>query len=565
MYISSERKGLWGLLVLSILVTLPFLGITDFHTKGEPREAIVAYSMLDSDNWILPTNNGGEMAYKPPFFHWCIATFSILLGGEVNEYTSRLPSTIAAIAMLISCYLYFVRRGAKQAFLTCILLLTCFEVHRAIFACRVDMVLTACIVGALLCLARWAETLPRSFPWWAVLWMSLGTLTKGPIAILLPCGVAGLFLLMQGEGFWRSVGRMALIACSSLLIPCCWYYAAYLQGGDEFLALVKEENIDRFLGKMSYQSHENPWTYNVISMIAGWLPWTLLIICSLFELKYRPIYNKIKQKGDTHLKRIQGLWNRFLSLDSITRFSFLAAAVIFIFYCIPKSKRSVYLLPVYPFAAYFMARYILHLCQAGFRSIRIFGHIIAGLIITLFAVFLAVRFDWVPTSLFGGKHADENIAFMHALRDVSGWWAIVGFLPLPMVVLWFRQRQFRHILGMLVLLFVSLDTFYQPVVLNVKSDKQIAAEVQQLVPEGPIESYVSKRMLHFFTINFYNHNRVGIFEGDKQQGYLLIGDKDSEAFFETYAEQFSFTRLYISQKRSCDTKQRVCLYEYSLR
>ena len=75
-----RSKEFIGLLLISVLTFLPFLGLTDFHTKGEPREAIVAYSMLETGNWILPQNNGGDIAYKPPFFHWLIAGFSALNG-----------------------------------------------------------------------------------------------------------------------------------------------------------------------------------------------------------------------------------------------------------------------------------------------------------------------------------------------------------------------------------------------------------------------------------------------------------------------------------------------------
>ena len=64
----TGKKRFGILLFLTVFLLLPFLGLTLFNTKGEPREAIVALSMLNSDNWILPVNNGGEMAYKPPFF-----------------------------------------------------------------------------------------------------------------------------------------------------------------------------------------------------------------------------------------------------------------------------------------------------------------------------------------------------------------------------------------------------------------------------------------------------------------------------------------------------------------
>ena len=63
----TTRNAFWLLLIVACVTILPFLGLADFHTKGEPREAVVAYSMLDSGDWILPRNNGGEIPYKPPF------------------------------------------------------------------------------------------------------------------------------------------------------------------------------------------------------------------------------------------------------------------------------------------------------------------------------------------------------------------------------------------------------------------------------------------------------------------------------------------------------------------
>ena len=104
--INSKSSLFLLLLIISTLTIIPYLGLTNFHTKGEPREAIVAVSMLQTDNWILPVNNGGDIAYKPPFFHWCIAALS-LPTGEVTEFTSRLPSALAVIIMTAMCFLFF--------------------------------------------------------------------------------------------------------------------------------------------------------------------------------------------------------------------------------------------------------------------------------------------------------------------------------------------------------------------------------------------------------------------------------------------------------------------------
>ena len=58
------NKALWLIIILAIVMMIPFLGLTDFNTKGEPREAVVAYTMLKHGNWILPINNGGDIDRK---------------------------------------------------------------------------------------------------------------------------------------------------------------------------------------------------------------------------------------------------------------------------------------------------------------------------------------------------------------------------------------------------------------------------------------------------------------------------------------------------------------------
>ena len=145
----SDRKiAFWFIALLSVLVLVPFLGETIFYSKGEPREAIVAYTMLESGNWILPMNYGVEIAYKPPFLYWTIAVISSVLGG-VSEFSARMPSALAFLAMQLVFFSFVAKRkDVKTAFLTSILLLSSFEVHRAAVACRLEMLQVSLIVPA---------------------------------------------------------------------------------------------------------------------------------------------------------------------------------------------------------------------------------------------------------------------------------------------------------------------------------------------------------------------------------------------------------------------------------
>jgi hypothetical protein len=525
--------------------------------------------MLQSDNWVLPHNNGGEMAYKPPFFHWCIAAVSSITGGNVTEYTSRFPSAVSAILMLMAIFCFFAkRRNIETAFIATLLAFTTFEVHRAIFACRVDMVLTACIVGSLLCLYKWYEKGVvfnfKNIPWLAILLMSCGTLTKGPVAIILPCGVMGLFLLLKRENFWGVSIKLFLVAILSLIIPFAWYYAAYQQGGDDFLMLVKEENIDRFLGKMSYASHENHWTYNVMMLLLGLLPWTLLPIIALFFLRRSNTESK-SCEGKVKIMKVK-MWivkklDALNNMDAYRLFSIISAVLIFVFYCIPKSKRGVYLLPVYPFIAYFIAEFIVWLKNNKQSPIKIYGWFIAVVSFISALTLVALNLGIIPDTIFEGRHAAQNIAFMNALKGFH--FILVSVVLLAGSFIWIKFKNIYAILATTLIIFISLDSVIQPAVLNVKSDKQIALEIQNMYPSEKIDSYVGVEMLHFFTINFYNNDKIGVFNPDKAtDGLLLIGERDAENYLKNLSDLFNFELVLNTHKKSCDTGQIIHLYRY---
>ena len=562
----------WPLVAVCIVSLLLFLGQTFFNTRGEPREAVVALSMLQQDNWVLPVNNGVELAFKPPFFHWCIAAISTVVG-TVNEYTSRMPSALALIAMVLVGYVFYAkRRGAEVAFLAALLTLSNFEVHRAGVACRVDMVLTAMMVIALYQLYKWGERDLKGVPWVAVLCLSAAALTKGPVGIVLPCLVPTVFLWIRGTKFLRIFFSFLMVAVLACVLPCLWYYAAYQQGGDQFLGLVLEENVYRFLGKMSYQAHENPAWYNVVTVVAGYVPYTLLVLVSLFFLHYR------KPEGP-----LRGWWSRFVDyirrMDDTRLYSLLCIVIIFVFYCIPKSKRSVYLLPIYPFIAYFLAEYIIYLRHRHLNALRIFGSIMASLAVLLLLVFGAVRMGWVPDSLFGGRHAAENIAYMHALADTP--WTLLAVVAVVLPVLaacWYFRVQRRNaadngiIYGFLAVvfsIFFALDGFYQPVILNVKSDYGVAEEVRRIVPEGRLYSFrtdvVPGNRMHPFTVNFYLGDRMVPFDcfEPQEEGYVLMGDEMLPPFLERYGDRYAVEEVYNSNHRSCDDKRNNRLYKFT--
>ena len=561
---NNYNKAFTIVCVIAVMLTVPFLGLTDFYSKGEPREAVVAYTMVEHGNWILPINNGGDIPYKPPFFHWCIALFS-LLQGHVSEFTSRLPSALALVAMSVGGFVFFAKRkNANMALLATLLSLTAFEVHRAGINCRVDMVNTAFMVGALFLMFRWWERGKHTMPWLAILCMSGATLTKGPVGMLLPCAVMGVFMLTQRESLWSTVWRLGLTALLSLVLPLCWYYAAYLQGGDEFLRLVKEENIDRLLGKMAYESHENPFWYNFLTLITGWLPYTLLFVYSLFVLPWKRFSKS-------------GFMQSVRRAEPMQVFVWLAFGLILFFYCIPKSKRSVYLLPCYPFMAWLMAQYVVWLVANRLSAVKAYAWLMGVLGVGLSVAFVVLKTGVVPDTLFHGKHAADNVAMLHALESISVSPSHLLFALLPaaagvatiMTLLkkddTLQNRVVWLSLSVVVALFLALDSTFQPAVLNTKADKSLAPQIEQRFDMTKMYSYMSSPMLHFFSLNFYLGDRIQQFEKVKpEDGVLMIPEDDVEEFKKTVGRGYCLQRVW-QIRRAVEEKHEVGFYKFCKR
>lgn len=552
----------WALAAVCCATLLPFIGLPDFYSKGEPREAVVAFSMLEQHDWLLPVNNGGEIPYKPPMFHWLMALFGLLNGGHVDEYVSRLPSALALIGLTLLTFSAFShKRGGWFGVAAAAVAFSSWELHRAGMNCRVDMVLTFFTVAAIFLMRR-RYFYGKSVAWIAILMMSAATLTKGPVGILVPSLVVGIAMLMQGVPFWRAFLRILLWGVLALIIPALWYLAAYGRGGQEFLDLVMEENFGRMTNTMAYDSCVHPWPYNIGVLLAGFLPWTLLALLALFLVRFG------KKRGSFRA------WWRSLAPETLLSIS--GAVVVFVFYCIPQSKRSVYLMPMYPFLAYFMVLLGVWIWRRVRGVVLGFGDFFAGAACLLFAAFLAVKFGLVPDSIVGhGKHAPENLAMLRALREIGwgGWiWVLVS--PAAAVVWWVwavkwlkRNRTGENhavkasmaltaVAAVVVSIYVSLAGAYQPAVLNVKSMRPVAAQIAEVQSKegGRLYEFISRGVfskgdpVHYFELNYYLGNRIGNFYKDRPAGgLLLLSDEDAEKYFPEFErEGYRFEKVWTS-------------------
>lgn len=572
----SSRKLLALLLLLTLIVTfLPWIGDTLFNTKGEPREALVALSMVNSGNYILPESYGADIPYKPPFLAWLIVGCSWLTGGQITEFSSRLPSVIATILLIMGVYRYFMTRiGHNVAFATSVVTFTSVEVFRAATACRVDMVVTACIVTAVFALVGASDRRGGrpAFSPVAVILMTCGVLTKGPIGMLLPCLVAGCYMLMRRQRLVPVLGFMFLNGLASLIIPAIWYYLAWQEGGERFLNLAMEENFGRFTGKMSYDSHLNPWPYNLLTLIAGMAPYTLLAIMSLFSLR------RLTAGSDNCLwRKPSKLWYRIMALQPATLLSLTASVVVFVFYCIPASKRSVYLLPMYPFLAYFTVMLAQRLIRVKAKSLGVYSIIIAsvGLLTAWFVWGFHIVDAAGSTTGLKGAILDLATGLYNKPFGIADWSLIIISIIVCSLTLCVGSRRTERTKAVCALastltIYWVLGATVLPRTLNPKSDIVIARQIEKLDPQvDHTYTFNSVKMLRYFTAAFYLGDRLRMFapeEGSSQsvgnsdatelpdEGYLIVGDREFDAWDERYGNMYNLDTVWTGSRRSADCR-----------
>ena len=567
------QKPLTLLILIATLSVLPWLGMGDYYTKGEPREASVAVSMLEEGNWILPRVYADEFAYKPPFTHWLMA-LSSLPQGEVTPFTSRLPSAIAFIIMVGSCFIFFGRKlKGQKSFVACLILITSFELHRAAMTSRVDMTLTCLIVTGLISLFFWVEDKKlRGLPWYIPVIFGCAALVKGPVGIILPLLIFGIYLLFIHYKLKTIIWKLGLVAILSLIPLLIWYSLAYREVGRPFLDVVVAENFGRFLGSNNLNiqynlGHEVPFWYNFVTLTTGFIPWTLLLLFSLFSLKY-----------SLKVPQLKDVWNKLLVMDRIKLFSLVAAVVIIIFYCIPVSKRSVYLMPAYPFIAIFIAQYMIYIAEYHSKVNRIFAVFLGSLVGIVCLLCLLTLFGLVsPQSLLSSIIHSKKTLYDTGLIEIALAQSSVLYIALLAGLCYalfslFHQLKKKNNLKILYATFglyfalnILLDGVVLPAFKDGTSVKPFVAEMKSAYPLTKDNMYVMNNLLvygNLYGLNFYLKNSFQNFETvQPKEGFFFTTSSSFEIIKVKYDSAYTFTLLEQTDNRYNDMRDIVQLYQ----
>lgn len=324
--VTTPRLALVIIAAIGLLIFIVNLGGYPLYTKGEPREAVTIFDIVNGGGIILPMRAGVEIPSKPLLMHWIAAAISFL-AGRVNEWTVRLPSAIFAIGGMIVCYLYTrTLFNQRAAFFSALILGTSFQYVQAGTGCRVDMTLTFFLEIAFFEFIAIAEGLSDRT---ALLYLAIAAavLTKGPVGAALPATVMAVWMALCGR--WDLLPRLRLRRGALMvgIIGGGWYLAAIATGGMDFVhkQLLAENLFRLFHHGGFHEGHAHAFYYEEGALIAGFMPWSLIAIPAVIQ------YVRGTRKMDA-------------------RFGYLLAwfLTVLIFYNLPQSKRGVYLLALYP-------------------------------------------------------------------------------------------------------------------------------------------------------------------------------------------------------------------------
>jgi len=92
----TDRRPLAIVLVAGTLALAIGTARAPLWDEDEPRFAVIARTMVETGDWIVPVFNDTLAVDKPVFMHWCMAAAMSVFG--VNEFSARLPSVLAALA-----------------------------------------------------------------------------------------------------------------------------------------------------------------------------------------------------------------------------------------------------------------------------------------------------------------------------------------------------------------------------------------------------------------------------------------------------------------------------------
>jgi len=321
----SEIFTSLGVFILASLIFFFHLGTYGFWEPDEARYGEIAREMLELRDYIVPHLNYVAYVEKPPLLYW-LTTLSYRAFG-IDEFAARMIPALAALLSIVATFIFAARAmGRRRAILAAAILATAplFAVMAQVLT--TDMLLTALVTTAIFALFLHLQE-GGFWCWIAYLAMALATLTKGPIGIVLPATTILIFLWWERalDGITR---RFHAIAGSVMILAIVspWFIAVSIREPGFVDFYFVGEHLRRFFD--SSFSHGEPFYFYVPVILAGLLPWSMLV----------PFLT----------------WRK-MPPNPARRYCVIGSMVTFVIFSAASGKLIPYILPMFPMLAVLLA------------------------------------------------------------------------------------------------------------------------------------------------------------------------------------------------------------------
>ena len=398
-----------GILILSAVTFASVSYTRPKFNRSEIAYAEISQEMLQKQSFIVPLYRGIPCIDKPVLNYWAIIPCFKAFGA--SGWSSRIPSLVAAIAWL-GIFAVVIRKlwGWQASLLSTMILATAQRFWEFATLCMTDMLLTLFDGVALTLLYTGLKNPKQRLLCYAgaAVCMGLGTLTKGPVALILPSTAFGIYLLATKQLKTISIKQVLLAGCVFAAVAAPWYMAAShaVNTSASVGAWLWHHNIERFFGS-AYEWHYSP-TYMVVSLFLGFAPWSIFLPFAAFAA----IKNGVNKSDPEQSKQELFMWIWLVLTTTFFTFS--------------HGKMNYYDLPAFPAAAAIVALHI----QNSIRDHKYLGIIGAtALTIALFGG-AAFAVAILPSIVGTSTHLWVTVPVAVAAFAAVSVWALASKKPL---------------------------------------------------------------------------------------------------------------------------------------
>jgi 4-amino-4-deoxy-L-arabinose transferase-like glycosyltransferase len=271
-----------SLVALAVLLHLTTLGWSDLYSHTEGQYAGGAREMLQSQQWLWPTNDGLPRLPKPPLLYWLIIGSFKIFG--INAAAARLPIALAIITTVALTFLIAekLKDYWRGFFAGLIYLCSCGPslLGRIIMP---EPVFSAFITGAIFCgVCGYQRRHLRAF-WFFSFWIcaALACLTKSALGLIYPLAVLLLLAIFYREARLRfrrlfHWGYLSIF----VLIVLPWYVATARHFPDFLPQLLRIEWLGHLRSFSNIPGNDNgvPRLQFLWMHLVWWFPWSLAIL-----------------------------------------------------------------------------------------------------------------------------------------------------------------------------------------------------------------------------------------------------------------------------------------------